>query len=192
MMVERGIMYIRLHYTTTKRIWRDFPLDKMQQNIVLVASIVLVGIIAVAVVVANLGLAGESPIVSGFATWGQVPVLGAIVAMAIGIWKGLFNESKDLIVSVKFPIPNVKQLKWNVNESKYVAYDRANNEVVSGTVQPIPPEAGDDTSVLICTLPSEVFASHYIKMTLEEEGGKKWRVSSFHPNTKTEEAMEAT
>lgn len=167
-------------------------MDKMQQNIVLVATIVLVGIIATAVIVANLGLAGDSPIVAGFATWGQVPVLAAIITMAIGIWKGLFEQSKDLVVSVKFPIGNVKQLKWNVSESKYTAYDRANDEVVSGTVHPIPPEAGDDTSILVCTLPSEVFASHYIKMTLEEEGGKRWRVSTFYPNTKTEEAMETT
>ena len=165
-------------------------MDKMQQNIVLVASIVLVGIIAIAVVAANLGLAGDSPIVSGFATWGQVPVLGAIVSLAIGIWKGIFEVSKDLIVSVKFPIPNARQLKWNVSKSKYKGYDRLNNEVVSGTVRPIPPEAGDDASVLNCTLPSEVFASYYITMTLTEDDGREWSVDSFHPNTKTKEAVE--
>ena len=110
--------------------------------------------------------------------------------MAIGIWKGIFDVSKDLIVSVKFPIPNAKQLSWNVSESKYRGYDRANNEVASGTVRPIPPEAGDDTSVLNCTLPSEVFASYYITMTLKEVGGREWHVDSFHPNTKTKEAVE--
>jgi hypothetical protein len=167
-------------------------LDRMQQNLILVTTIVLVGLIAIAVIIANLGLAGESPIVSGFATWGQGVVLAAIVSMALGIWKGVFSESKDLLVNVKFPVQNARLLTWNVEKSTFSAFNRENKQIATGTVHPVSPKIGEETSVLVCTLPPIVFASHYILMELEEIGGVKWTVNTFYPNTIAEEAVRMT
>ena len=144
-----------------------------QQVFAIIVLLILTSIITVAVVLANLGLFGESEVVTGFATWGLGGVLVVIVTTAVGIAKGLFTKAQPLVVSVDFS--GTQSSNVQLESGAYELFDIHSKKIGEGTLSPVPRGTGWE-----CTIPPNAWESYFIKLDLMETGGaKKWRVGPF-------------
>jgi len=153
-----------------------------QQFMVLIVFLILTAVIAVAVVLANLGFFGESELVSSFASWGLVEVLAVIIVTTVGITKGLFTRAQPLVVVVEFPVQGQESIQ--IKSGRYELLDIYSKVEVQGKLIPIPSGQGWEF-----TIPPEGWKSYYFALYLEEQGGKQWAVGpekTFELNHKAE------
>jgi hypothetical protein len=144
-----------------------------QQFMVLVVLLILTIVITVAVVAANLGIFGESEVVSSFADWGLAGVLALIISTTIGIAKGLFTRAQPLVVVVEFP--GQPQGSVQIQSGKYELLDIRNKLEGEGKLIPVPKGLGGWEF----TIPPEGWQSYYFALYLEEEAGRKWTVGPY-------------
>ena len=143
-----------------------------QQVMVLVVFLVLTIVITVAVVLASLGLFGESELVSSFADWGLVGVLGVIITTTIGIAKGLFTRAQPLVVVVEFP--DEPEGSVQIQSGKYELLDIRNKLKGEGKLNPVPKALGWEF-----TIPPEGWQSYYFALYLKDDEGRKWTVGPY-------------
>jgi hypothetical protein len=148
--------------------------DNIQQRVLMIV-LILTSIITLAAVAANLGLFGESELVSNFAKWGLTGVLGVIVTTAVGISKGLFSKTNKLRVSITFKEKQPGEVRLDTTKCEYQLLDDKGNEIEKNKLTPV--IKGQNWE---CTLPEKAIESFYVKLFLSDLGGVNWIVGPFY------------
>ena len=157
----------------------------MKERIVfLIAFLAVTVLTAVVVLLANIGIFGDSVRTSDFSKWGIGAVLAEIVGATIVAFKWTVNPGNiqvNLDFSPKVPIDvdlDVDNCTYEIREEgKITATGKIDLSFAQGGWQ--------------CTLPAVATLNSFriIRLNLTERSGQKWEVKPFYPLSITQKAI---
>ena len=143
-------------------------MKESEKRYLIIAFILITVFTALAVVLANIGILGETVRGSEFAKWGMGAVLGEIVISTVALFKFEFLSQTEFWFNLEFPDSSV-----NFSEKKNGTYEIISNKetIDSGDVLLVFEQGG-----WIWKLPVKITPDYTIIMNLVDDNKKVWTV----------------
>lgn len=147
-----------------------------QKSIFFIVFLGLTVATVIAVLLASIGIFGDSEIVKNFASWGSGAVLAEIVGTTILAYKTVMNVKSHLPkVIIDFPI-SPSEVRLDSDRCTYKINIRG-KKPLSGKANPAFGKGGWEINI-----PQDVTSEYdTIELTLVERSGKKWTTTPFYP-----------